>query len=234
MIYARTGRSTGERLTSTDPASTATADARNLEEKMPSSFIEDRARQLREGSLQTLDEIRHNTGSSPPALPGVYAWWFREGCLSMVPVKPCPHRDGYRLLYIGITAATRRSNTTLCDRIVYCHVRGRATNSTLRTSLGLLLEHQLGTRPTRISSRNWHFEGEAEKALSDWMARNAAVSWVTVNELQDRRALEDHLIESCRVPMNLKGNRKHPFYETLYALRRAADARTGTSAKLAG
>ena len=207
-----------------------TADARDRKEEMPRCVVEDLSRPLLEGPLHTLDEIRLDTASLPPALPGVYAWWFREGCLPMVPMEHCPHRDEYRLLYIGITAATRRSNTTLCDRIVYCHVRGRATNSTLRTSLGLLLEDQLGTRPTRISSRNWHFEGEAEKALSDWIARNATVSWVTVYELKHRRALEDYLIETCQVPLNLKGNRKHPFYGTLYALRRAADART----KLAG
>src|ERR1700722_2418420 len=119
-----------------------------------------------------------------------------------------PPRNGYRLLYVGVTATTRRSRTTLHDRIVYCHVRGRATNSTLRATLGPLLEDQLGTRPTHMLSGNWRFEDEAEKALSDWIAHNAAVSWVTVNELQDRRSLEDYLIESCKPPLNLDGNRK--------------------------
>jgi putative addiction module antidote len=194
--------------------------------------IIDLTTELLEGGIHTFDDIQRGAASLP-ALPGAYACWFREGCLPTVPVEPCPHRDGYTLLYAGISAANRKSKTTLCDRILYCHVRGRATNSILRASLGLLLENQLGTAPTRIPPNNWGFERPAEEALSDWLAHNAAVSWVIVDELQDRLALERHLVESCKLPLNRQGNKKHPFCATLNALYRAADARTGTSSKLA-
>jgi hypothetical protein len=45
------------------------------------------------------------------------------------------------------------------------------------------------------------------------------------------KALEDFLIRTYDLPLNSKGNRTHPFYKSLSALRRRADIRTGTSSE---
>src|SRR5216684_8217225 len=104
---------------------------------------------VHEASIYTLDRL-NQSGPLPPSDPGVYGWWFLEGALPMVPTMRCLKREGRSLLYAGIARKHLRQKTptTLHDRIVGCHVYGKATNSTLRASLGLLLEKELGTIPT--------------------------------------------------------------------------------------
>ncbi len=61
------------------------------------------------------------------------------------------------------------------------------------------------------------------------MAQNAAVNWVVVKDRDSRKILKEYLIRTYDLPLNSKGNRKHSFYRSLYALRRIADLRTGTA-----
>lgn len=118
---------------------------------------------VREASIYTLDRL-NKSGPPPPAHPGVYGWWFLEGALPMVPTMRCLKREDRSLLYAGIARKHLRQKTptTLHDRIVDCHIYGKATNSTLRASLRLLLEKQLGTIPAPISPKNWGFSPAAE------------------------------------------------------------------------
>jgi hypothetical protein len=96
--------------------------------------------------LYTRDRIN---GSWPPSEPGVYGLWFVDGTLPLVPITKCVKRDGRSFLYVGIVPERRGSARTLQNRIVDNHFDGKATNSILRTNLGLLLERQLGTAPKK-------------------------------------------------------------------------------------
>jgi len=89
-----------------------------------------------------------------PTSPGTYGWYFRKlpGC---VPVEGCITHEGFWLLYVGISprhqenAAPIREN--LRTRIRY-HLRGNAEGSTLRRTLGCLLQEELGIALRRVGS----------------------------------------------------------------------------------
>ena len=115
----------------------------------------------------------------PPATSGVYAWFFRT-VPPGVPAEGCVRQGDRTLLYVGISPASPTSGETLRSRIRY-HYRGVAEGSTLRRTLGCLLEPQLGTILRRVGSRNRMTFVEKEKALTRWMAEHAAVAWVEVD-----------------------------------------------------
>ena len=57
------------------------------------------------------------------------------------------------------------------------HYAGTADGSTLRLTLGCLLESQLGIRLRKTKAGRFTFH-EGEAALSEWMAENAFVAWL--------------------------------------------------------
>jgi hypothetical protein len=185
---------------------------------------------LQKAPLYIRDRIDWS-GLLPPAQPGVYGWWFLEGSLPMVPTMGCLKREDRTLLYVGVARKKANATTILADRILGCHFDGKATNSTLRSSLGVLLGKQLGTIPTRVSATNWNF-GRGESKLSDWMLRTAAVNWVVANDRKTRLDLEDYLIQTCDLPLNLDRNERHPFHHILATLRLVADLNADTSSTL--
>jgi hypothetical protein len=63
--------------------------------------------------------------------------------------------------------------------------------------------------------------GDGEAVLSDWMGRNAFVTWTLDSEPWH---LEDRLITELDLPLNIQGNRWHPFCPTLKKLRKCAKA----------
>ena len=65
------------------------------------------------------------------------------------------------------------------------------------------------------------FTPYGEDALSEWMSQNALVGWVTHDEPW---LLEEELINSISLPLNIQGNSHNPFQKTLSAVR--SDART--------
>src|SRR6516162_5412092 len=77
--------------------------------------------------------------SPVPAVPGVYAWYFRE-LPPGVPGVGCHSVDGLHLLYVGISPrrppenGARASRQQLRKRVRY-HYRGNAEGSTLRLTL---------------------------------------------------------------------------------------------------
>lgn len=156
------------------------------------------------------DLRRHDT--LPPSTAGVYAWFFKS-IPPKVPIEGCFKRDGKALLYVGISPGRRRSRETLNSRLRF-HYQGHAEGSTLRLTLGCLLESQLGT-VLRRSGKRLIF-GTAEERLSEWMAKNTAVTWV---EVPTPRPLEEYLFQSLDLPLNIEGNRHHPFCEELRAIR---------------
>ena len=119
---------------------------------------------------------------------------------------------GLALLYVGISpkppsAVGTPSRQTLRSRLRY-HFRGNAEGSTLRLSLGCLLSQSLGIELRRVGSGRRMTFGAGERALSDWLERNARVAWLACDEPW---RIEKHMIRSVSLPLNLDQNRHHGF-----------------------
>lgn len=165
------------------------------------------------------------TPSPVPRASGLYAWYFRK-IPDGVPYHDCITHQGLTLLYIGIVPTrpfangTRASTRTLVDRLRE-HLKGAAEGSTLRLSLGCLLSARLGIELRRVGSGHRMTFGAGERTLSEWMARNALVTWT----LHPRPwEIEETLIHAVSLPLNLRHNCHHPFYATLSACRAKAKA----------
>ena len=162
-----------------------------------------------------------------PRLPGVYAWFFKR-IPPVVPLDGCRTINTMTLLYVGISpkeppkVGAGSSRQTLRSRIRY-HYRGNAEGSTLRLTLGCLFAESLGIQLRRVGSgKRMTFTIQGEEKLSAWMKDNAFVSWVVVDEPWK---LEDHLIRTLSLPLNLQDNGKHPFHPVLTEIRRRARER---------
>lgn len=161
-----------------------------------------------------------------PREAGVYGWYFREVPPS-VPTKGCLTADGATLLYVGISpkrppqSGAPASRQSLRSRIRY-HYRGNAAGSTLRLSLGCLLRTEIQTELRRVGSGERFTFASEEAALSEWMDRNALVVWAASDAPW---MVEEALIESISLPLNLDQNRRHPFHQELSSLRQEARAR---------
>lgn len=121
------------------------------------------------------------------------------------------------MLYLGISPSRKNSKRNLAKRIRE-HFRGNAYGSTLRKTLGCLLSEQLGIRMQKVgnSGNRIHFAG-GEDVLSEWMAENAYVTWAIVERPWE---IEDQLICQLNLPLNLKGNKQHPFHPILSSVRK--------------
>src|SRR5262245_38953406 len=106
-----------------------------------------------------------------PREPGVYAWYFRE-IPPEVPTADCRRALGATLLYVGIAPKQPSSAQTLRSRIRY-HYTGTAEGSTLRLTLGCLLEGRLGIRLRRVGSGTRRTFADGEDRLSEWMGHYA-------------------------------------------------------------
>jgi hypothetical protein len=164
--------------------------------------------------------------SPVPKLPGVYAWYFDEVPPS-VPIEDCHAVQGHTLLYVGIapkappTNGRKPSTTNLHQRINY-HFKGNAYGSTLRLTLGCLLSERLGICLQRVGSgKTRTFTNPGEQRLDAWMTDHARVVWVATEQPWN---LEEELIGDLSLPLNLAGNRRHPFSATLSAIRSRAAA----------
>jgi hypothetical protein len=86
----------------------------------------------------------------------------------------------------------------------------------LRKTLGCLLADELGIQLRRVGPGNRMTFVEGEQALAAWMAENAYVSWV----VRDRPwELEDELIATLDLPLNLQGNALNQFHPVLTGVR---------------
>jgi hypothetical protein len=131
------------------------------------------------------------------------------------------------LLYVGIApkrppvSGGSANRQALRDRLRY-HYSGSAEGSTLRLTLGCLLSQQLGIELRRVGSGNRLTFSAGEAVLSQWMGRNILVCWT---EHPRPWELEQHLIRTVSLPLNLDQNRDNAFHATLTALRASAKAR---------
>ncbi len=157
-----------------------------------------------------------------PAVNGVYFWWFKE-IPTGVPAEGCITCDGYTLLYVGISPDQRgkpNSRSNLRKRIK-THYSGNAAGSTLRRTLGVLLSG-ISCFPLRRvgSGSRMTFTHPGEQWLDAWMEKNAKVHWIPVEAPWE---LEDMLIASIPLPLNIQGN-GHDFKITLSGMRSQAAA----------
>ena len=161
--------------------------------------------------------------SPVPKAPGVYAWYFRN-LPPDVPITGCNSIGEFYMLYVGISPSAPSTNGkgpsrhTLYHRVRY-HLHGNAEGSTLRFSMGCLLADKLGIelRRVRTGSRFTFFAGE--ERLSQWMDENARVAW---HVCEEPWKLEEELIATVNLPLNLDRNTAGVFFPVLAKLRRAA------------
>ncbi|QZT61475.1 GIY-YIG nuclease family protein [Mycolicibacterium austroafricanum] len=172
-----------------------------------------------------------------PAEAGAHGWWFKE-IPGDIDVAGCQQQDGWTLLYVGITSGPPRPDgkprapQDLRKRIRYHFGAGNADadGSTLRKSLGVLLSGELGFALRRVGSgKRMTFAG-GEAILTQWMAENAAVSWVLHPEPW---FLERKLIDALELPLNFQDNDSNAFAPELKRLRREAAVKAGKMRVLA-
>ena len=168
-----------------------------------------------------------------PKVRGIYGWYFKE-IPGSVPTTSCICHNEMTLLYVGICPGKAKGNKplsnrrTIFDRIKE-HAKGNAEGSTLRETLGVLLAEKTGF-PLRciMSKKNPNkpkkdqrvtLTNQGEQTLDRWLNDNAFVVW---NQLEEPWLLEESLLNSISLPLNLDGNKHHPFHETLSRLRKEA------------
>ena len=157
-----------------------------------------------------------------PAVNGIYFWWFKE-IPPGVPTDGCITADGYTLLYVGISPDKRgkpNSRSNLRKRIK-TRYSGNAEGSTLRRTLGVLLSGLSNFPLRRVGSGSrMTFTHPGEQWLDSWMEKNARVHWIPCEAPWE---LEDTLITSVRLPLNIQGN-SHEFKIKLSGMRSQATA----------
>ena len=83
----------------------------------------------------------------------------------------------------------------------------------MRRSLGVLQAEKSGYPLRRVGSgKRITLTHSGEQWLDDWMTENAFVCWL---EHQAPWEFEDELLGSLSLPLNIKGNRDHPFARVL-------------------
>jgi hypothetical protein len=155
-----------------------------------------------------------------PKSPGFYAWFFTDPP-DEVPIGDCCARDRAYLVYLGIASSKR----SLRDRVRE-HFTMNAEGSTLRKSLGCLLEEKLSTVLTRIGSRRTF--SARETALTQWMQTHGRVVWF---QMRNPERIENQLVTLPLPPLNLDQNEAHPFHRKLKEIRSRARQRADAAAR---
>jgi len=161
-----------------------------------------------------------------PAAAGIYAWYFPVVPRG-VPTDGCHVVDGATLLYVGISPSAPAANgkapskQTVRQRL-RIHLRGNASSSTLRLTLGCLLADELGTTLRLVGKGRLTFGAEGETRLNEWLVANARLAWAAVERPWE---IEHQLIKTVVLPLNLDQNRHSPFHQTLSGLRAEQRAR---------
>ena len=160
---------------------------------------------------------------------GVYGWYFKE-FPSIIPTENCIKFENYFLLYLGISPDKKgkpNSKENLNSRITY-HYTGNAEGSTLRLSLGVLLSQEsnfplrrVGKPKPKGKKERFTFTHVGEQWLDKWMEKNAFVYFIENMEPWD---LEKILINEISLPLNIQGNKHHPFAKLLSNMRSDAKA----------
>ena len=156
-----------------------------------------------------------------PSESGVYAWYFRD-IPNNVPLDKCISKDSLTLLYVGISPnkVSKPNSKQDIKKRIKMHYQGNAEGSTLRKTLGILLSGKSQFPLRRVGSGNRKtFTHLGEQWLDNWMERNAFVCWQTHPQPEK---LEEEMIKTLSLPLNIKGNDDHIFASELNRLRKEA------------
>jgi hypothetical protein len=158
-----------------------------------------------------------------PASAGVYAWFF-DSFPEGVPTEGLVRSSGLALLYVGISPKRPSAvGSPSCQSTEQAPLPlPRKPRTTLRLSLGCLLSRDLRIELRRVGSGRRMTFGADEWALNDWLERNSRVAWLACDEPW---RIEELMIPSVSLPLNLDQNRHHDFHSELSKRRRAAKAR---------
>lgn len=162
-----------------------------------------------------LAEVRTDRLAAVPAERGLYAWWRRSAVdLPGVPAAEPRSSDDAPLveglLYVGISPDKASSGARLRSRLRQ-HLQGRIGSSTVRRTLAALLRDELGLRPG-WAGKHPTMSPDEEARLSAWQDEHLLVGWVAHPEPW---LIEGAVIDRFGPPMNLDGNRRHPFHPVL-------------------
>ena len=157
-------------------------------------------------------------GCPVPAQPGVYIWFFKT-IPQIVPANGCIQFNGLTALYVGISPGSVSSPQNLRKR-VRTHFKGNAEGSTLRRTLGVLLEHDSGFPLRRVGSgKRMTFTHLGEQWLDSWLEENAFVNWIVHPEPWH---VEHNILKQFNFPLNLQDNDHGSFAKELAGLRKTA------------
>ena len=145
--------------------------------------------------------------------PGLYAWFAdAQGALDLS--AGLGHEVPPGLIYVGQTGATKwpsgtASGSTLLKRIRAQHLGGNRRSSTLRRTLGAVLDSARGSSVGR-------------EDLTAWMFAHLRVVPAIVSEPGGIADLERQVVEALDPPLNLDHTQPTPLRRTLRALRSSA------------
>ena len=167
-----------------------------------------------------------------PKKPGIYAWYF-DTIPPGINASTCHTVNGWSLLYIGISPKKPPSNgrapsKSHIHKRLCTHFAGNASVSTLRLTLGCLLDQEIGTtlRRVRIGTQGQvrlTFTTPGEQFLKQWMCAHARIAWAEHFALW--KPEEALLASGLPLPLNIHGNSCTAFIVQLKALRNAARRR---------
>jgi len=163
-----------------------------------------------------------------PRVAGIYAWYF-DTIQASVDATACHRHDGWTLLYCGISPKKPPMNGRPPSRShilqrLRTHCGGNAAGSTLRLTLGCLLEAEIGTMLRRVGSKGrLTFTNPGEQQLDRWLHAHARVAWAAHPAPWEPE--HELLASGLPLPLNIDGNPCDAFTRPLSALRSAAKRR---------
>jgi len=155
---------------------------------------------LRPGRLYRAEEV----AGLAPRTPGLYGWYF-DAVPGSVDATDCHRHLGWTLLYCRISPRKPPTNGRPPSRShvhkrLRTHFGANAAGSTLRLTLGCLLEKEIGTILRRVGTKGrLTFTNPGEQLLDRWMSVHAKVVWA---EHPAPWEAEDELL-TCGLPLPL-------------------------------
>jgi hypothetical protein len=170
-------------------------------------------------SLPTSLISRAESLRRPPPIPGsngVCFWYFRD-IPAAVPTSGCATLNGCALLYIRRAPDRSGGSGGSLRSCIVRNYRANIEASSLRKTLGILLEEQSGFPLLRaVGGQKTTLTNAGERWLDDWMEKNAFVGWT---EYPEPWLIEYELLLKLSCPLNISHNGHHPFAPTLRQMR---------------
>ncbi|MFC3673120.1 GIY-YIG nuclease family protein [Novosphingobium pokkalii] len=195
----------------------------------PAMFEDDAtiAKLLAPTQLATGEMAAGRTDGAPRS-PGIYAWYF-DAIPAGIDAADCHRAGDWTLLYCGISPKKpplngRPPSRSHVHQRLRTHFGGNAAGSTLRLTLGCLLEAEIGTILRRVGTTGrLTFTNPGEQLLDAWLHMHARVAWAThPAPWEPEKKL---LASGLPLPLNINGNPCAAFTGQLSALRSAAKRR---------